>query len=162
MPVVISNEFAAQKIAPLWFYSLLSNFMQTRQKTSLWEGSLGAVLLSQVFTLLATIVDCAGPNQPGTGLLARDLFHLVWGFRQAHVPEVRRAVLGSVVTVATVLPRPELAQLLSSEKGFGRALHEMSLKDGDENCRELALAIQESAVGDARLLTPTSLWDEGS
>jgi hypothetical protein len=63
-------------------------------------------------------------SQPGSGLLARDLFQLVWGSLQA---EVRRAVLGSIVTVASVLPRPEFMQLLVSDKGFGTAWHERSL-----------------------------------
>jgi len=134
----LKNHFG--KIAPIWFYSLVSKFVQTKDNSSLWGENIGSTLLSKFILILASIVEFSG-NAPGTSVLAKDLFDIVWVFRMAEVSEVRRSVLVAVATVFRMLREEMLLSLLLDESSLDsvpRNLHEIAINDPDANCRSLA------------------------
>ena len=144
-PKAVSNRFT--EVAPLWFYSLVGKFMERRSDTNLWAGFTGSQLLAHLFFTLATIVDSSGSFSPGTRVLARDLFELVWSFRTAEVAEIRSAVLVAVASSISLLPEDAIVALLLSNGSGGnlsQAMVDMAQNDPDKTCRSLATSISNS------------------
>jgi len=113
----------------------------------MWGGHIGSTLLARLFLTLSVIVECCGIH-PSTEVLAKDLFDLVWGFRDAEISEVRGSVLCAVGTSLASLRDDTLLALLhdssvggSSAEGGGNLvehLHAVAANDPDDNCRRLA------------------------
>ena len=135
----------------MWFYSLLAGFIQHREKESLWTGSTGTQLLSEIIRTLATIVEFSG-LQSSSHVLAKDLFELVWPFHNADVAEIRLSVLVAVATTITTLPQDEMLYLLlqsttsGGEDNLPQIIGSMSSSDPSSECRSIAQAISNSIV----------------
>jgi hypothetical protein len=134
--------------------------MERKEDPALWGGPIGSTLLARMFVTLASFVESSG-NSPGTDVLAKDLFELVWSFRDAEVAEVRMAVLCAVAVSVKLLREEVLVGMI-----FSGAVHELpntlqqiGFGDTDESCRNLAkmiarhVAIAIQSVGHER---PTS------
>lgn len=144
--MIFENRFTS--IAPVWFYSLISHFVERKNESSLWSGHIGATLLARMLVTLAVIVESCG-NDPTTDVLARDLFELVWGFRTAEVAEVRAGVLTAVATCIASVREEMMVRLIAhsnsnsngSMDNLPRYLRETAHADPDEKCRALAVDI---------------------
>ncbi|GKY91774.1 hypothetical protein MPSEU_000149100 [Mayamaea pseudoterrestris] len=148
----VTNTFAS--VAPAWFYALVGNFMQRKGDTRLWAGDTGSKLLAHLFVSLSVIVECSG-NNPGTAVLAKDLFQLVWTFRDADVPEVRASVLCGVATSLACLGEEAALGLLTSGSadGLPQYLVETSRSDPDDGCRDLAYQISQTVAKAIRCIS---------
>jgi hypothetical protein len=137
-PKMIENRFA--RVAPQWFYLLMSRFVACKESTVLWGGEIGATLLSTLFVTLSRIVGCTGPFTPGVDILARDLWELVWPLRIADVSHVRVSVLYAVGTALFYLPEETIYTLLmdSTSDNLVTNVQFISENDSDGDCRELA------------------------
>lgn len=135
-------------IAHVWYYSLVGGFMQRKDNSSLWGGAVGARLLANMFVTLATIVECAGVA-PGTDVLAKDLFELVWSFRTVDVAEVRMGVLVAVAAALSCLSEEVVLTMMfdGSLSSLPEGLKQMSQLDPDENCRRLAQSMSKGIAG---------------
>jgi hypothetical protein len=142
-PHTISNKFAS--IAPSWFYSLLGNFIQRKGDTAMWSGSTGSRLLAHFFFALTTIVEFSGTTSPGTPVLAKDLFELVWSFRTVEVADVRKSVLVAVATTMALVPEDQIVAMLTGGD-LSQVLAEIAQKDPDRDCRKLASSISLSVL----------------
>ena len=134
----IRNSFT--QVAPIWFYSLVRAFLERKEDSRLWKGSIGATFLSTLFQTLAAFVEC---SRYGPSVLAKDLVQLVWGFHQADVGEVRTSVLLAVSVSFRHLGTDDALNLLleGTAHNMPEALHSIVSKDPDEKCRELALGL---------------------
>ena len=142
-PRSIKNNFTP--ISPVWFYSLLANFIKEKENEALWSGSVGSQLLANLFRTLATTVEFTGFY--GSQVLAKDLFDLVWSFRTADVAEVRLSVLISIATSLAMTPEDNFASLLLRNGNINtlpQIMNEISARDPDKSCRVLALRIVDS------------------
>lgn len=142
-PKIIKNQFA--QVAPVWFYSLLANFVKHKESEALWTGSVGSQLLANFFRTLAVTVEFSASY--GSQVLAKDLFDLVWSFRTADVAEVRLSVLISIATSFAMTPGDSFASLFLNSGDtttLPQIMNEMSARDPDKSCRELALTILQS------------------
>jgi len=148
----IFNRFVA--VAPVWFYSLIDLFWKKKNESSLWGGHIGSTLLARFFITLAVIVENCGLH-PSTEVLAKDLFDLVWIFREAEISEVRSSVLCAVGTSLGLLRDETLLPLLfddSPEKNLRKYLHETAESDPDDICRSLAGDIGRSITNSVRAI----------
>jgi hypothetical protein len=136
----MKNNFS--NTAPMWFYSLIAGFLKHREDETLWTGSTGSILLAYFFRCLATIVEFSGFQ--ASQVLANDLLDLVWDFRTADVPEVRLSALIAVSTSIAMLSDEKLMSLLFDEANLPQALHEMSRRDPDKECRSLCQTLSLS------------------
>ena len=142
-PATFTNQFST--IAPLWFYSLVAQFMKHKDNDALWSGGTGSQLLAHIFRTLATFVEFSGVQC--APILAKDLIDLVWSFRTADRAEVRLAVLVSVATSVSMLPEEAtLAWLYREQDSLPQIMSDISSSDPDSNCRNLALTISSSIV----------------
>ena len=142
-PLLLTNRFTA--VAPLWFYSLLSNFIQQKDNETLWSGSSGTIFLANLFRTLAAFVEFSGIQS--SQVLAKDLLDLVWSFRTADVAEVRLAVLVSVATSVAMLSEERILTLLVDDgNSLPQTMKQISASDPDSTCRNLACAISRSIV----------------
>ena len=139
----VSNRFAS--IAPVWFYSLIRNFVQRKGEVALWSGSTGSRLLAGLFFTLALIVEFSCPS-PTARVLSRDLFELVWPFRVSDVADVRHSVLVAVAASFALLPEEIVLLLLLDDANLSRALTNMARNDPDAQCRMLASSISRSVL----------------
>jgi hypothetical protein len=135
------------QVAPAWFYTLVTGFLQRKDEYALWGGSLGARLLASFFCTLATILECSG-NSPGASILAKDLIELVWTFRAAEIAEVRVVVLACVAASVSVLPEDEVANVIVSTSGLLIFLEFTIQEDPSQESKEMAAAIIKT-VGSA-------------
>jgi hypothetical protein len=135
----VSNHFV--RVGPVWFYALVGNFMKRKDDTSLWAGETGSRLLSSLFVSLAIIVECAGKS-PGSAILAKDLFEVIWGFRNAEIADVRLSVLYGITATITSLGKD--ADLLLNQTGVCVYLLETAAHDPDGGCRDLAQDLSNS------------------
>jgi hypothetical protein len=144
-PSTVSNRFGP--VAPSWFYSLVGNFMQRRDHAHLWAGSTGSRFLANLFLALATIVESSG-SSPGTHVLAKDLFELVWTFRTVEVAEIRLSVLCACATSIALMPEEMVLSMLldGSGDGLAQVLGSMAKDDPDKNCRNLASSLKHSVA----------------
>lgn len=144
-PETSVNKFGI--VAPYWFYELLGQFLENKEKVLLWRGTIGATFLAGVFQTLATFVECSH-NTNGTHLLARDLIQLTWAFRDADISEVRAAVLFAVATSLNYLPQHDALLLITddSSTGLGRHLPVIAAQDPDDTCRSLARLVCEQVT----------------
>lgn len=151
-PKAINNRFG--NVAPVWFYSLIGNFMDRKDDAALWGGEIGATLLSSMFLTLSRVVGCTGPNTPGVDVLAKDLFELVWSFRSAEVPEVRASVLYAVGTAIGFLREESVMTLLfdSSADNLATHLRLTSENDPDGDCRKLARALTYTVTSTLKVI----------
>lgn len=129
-------------VAHVWYYSLVGGFMQRKDNSALWGGAVGARLLANMFVTLATIVECAGVA-PGTDVLAKDLFELVWSFRTVDVAEVRMGVLVAIAAALSCLSEEVVLTMMfdGTLSSLPEGLKQMSQLDPDVNCRRLALSM---------------------
>jgi hypothetical protein len=143
----INNQFA--QVAPVWFYSLVGNFVQRKDDAVLWGDEIGATLLANLFLSLGRIVWCAGPNTLGIDILANDLFDLIWPFRTAEIGALRHSVLCSAGMVVGFLRQETILSLLldRSDNALLPNLHLLS-DDSDSDCRSASRALM-------RLVTST-------
>jgi hypothetical protein len=139
---VFSNRFS--DIAPGWFYSLVGQFWDRIDDSSLWGGHVGSLLLAHFIQTLSIIVESCGPHHPGGQLLAKDLLELVWNFRDAQVADVRASVLHAIGSCLTVLPQESIIRLLL-DSGTSQSLNALPhyvqaaiASDRDPQCRALA------------------------
>jgi hypothetical protein len=134
---IISNRFG--QVAPVWFYTLVGSFIERKEDPILWGGPIGSTLLARMFITLASFVESSG-NCPGTDVLAKDLFELVWSFRDAEVAEVRMSVLCAVAVSVKLLREEVLVGMLlsGSAQELPNILQRIGLGDADESCRHLA------------------------
>jgi hypothetical protein len=142
--VVVQNRFSS--VAPVWFYSLVKNFMDHKEDSRLWGDELGALLLSNFILALRNIVCNTGPAALGVDLLASDLFHFTWPFRNADVREVRFSCLIGVQTALQFLSKEELMKLSfgNGSSSFLVELRDMTETESDENCKQLIVALSET------------------
>jgi len=135
-------------VAHVWYYSLVGGFLQRKDNAALWGGAIGARLLANLFVTLATIVECSGPA-PGTEVLAKDLFELVWAFRTVDVAEVRMGVLVAVAAALSCLSEDVVLTMMfdGSLSGLPEGLQQMSQLDPDESCRRLAQSMAKGLSG---------------
>lgn len=114
-------------------------FLQHKEDPVLWSGHIGSTLLANFFSTLVSLVGNCGAS-PGTEILAKDLFELVWNFRDAEVSEIRLAVLDAVGTSFSLIREEALFAILMNESSFGVAayLREASNSETDEQCRHAA------------------------
>jgi hypothetical protein len=143
----INNHFA--QVAPIWFYSLMGNFVERKDDVVLWGDEIGATLLANLFLTLGRIVWCAGPNTLGVDILAKDLFDLIWPFRTAEIGALRHSVLCSAGMVVGFLRQETILSLLldRSDSALLPNLHLLS-DDPDSDCRSASQALM-------RLVTST-------
>lgn len=129
--------------------------MQRKDNTKLWGGAIGARLLANMFVTLATIVECSG-NAPGTEVLAKDLFELVWSFRTVDVAEVRMGVLVAVAASLAYLPEDVVLTMMfdGSLSSLPEGLKQMAHADPDNNCRRLAKSMHQGIAGLVESLQP--------
>jgi hypothetical protein len=134
---IVSNRFG--QVARVWFYTLIESFKERNKDPTLWGGPIGSTLLARMFITLAAFVESSG-NCPGTDILAKDLFELVWSFRNAEVAEVRTSVLCAVAVSVKVLREEVLVGMLlsGSAQELPNVLQRIGLGDTDESCRHLA------------------------
>jgi hypothetical protein len=151
----IVNKFTA--VAPTWFYALLGNFIERRQDAVLWGGSVGSALLSKLLFSLAVVVELSGRGRM-TEIMAKELFELAWGFRQAEVPEVRIAALCSVASAITNMHSNDLLLILYDNRAdsLSYSLKQIVSSDPDQECRDMATKISHS-VAQALEASGTSL-----
>ena len=146
-PTIITNEFS--RIAPIWFYSLVSNFIKKKDSDVLWSGSTGNHFLANLFRTLAAIVEFSGIH--ASQVLAMDLLDLVWQFRAADIAEVRLSVLISLATAVAMIPPEKLQPVLRERnRSIPDAISDMATTDPDQHCRSIAQAISTSVVDMAR------------
>jgi hypothetical protein len=142
LPSSIENRF--HSVAPIWFYSVVSNFIKHKENEALWRGSIGSILLANLFRTLATIVEFSGMYS--SQVLGKDLFDLVWTFRSADVAEVRMSVLVSIATSFAMLPSEKFAAFFQNGdmSALPQVMNEISERDPDKGCRTLAMTISKS------------------
>jgi hypothetical protein len=145
----ISNRFSG--IAPAWFYSLMGNFLEHKEKSSLWSGHIGSTLLARMLVTLAVIVE-SSVGDPATDVMATDLFELAWSFHDAEIAELRGCVLTAVsCCIASVRQETLVRMLLSNTSSIADSLptflQHTAMSDPDENCRTLAIGISKSVAG---------------
>lgn len=135
-------------VAHVWYYSLVGGFLQRKDNAELWGGAIGARLLANLFVTLATIVECAG-SAPGSDVLAKDLFELVWSFRTVDVAEVRMAVLVAVAASLACLSEDVILSMMfdGSLSSLPEGLKQMAEADPDNNCRRLAQSMSKGVSG---------------
>lgn len=128
----------------MWFYSLLKKFIETKENESLWRDATGSHLLASFFRCLAAIVEFSGMHS--AQVLGKDLFDLVWSFRDADVAEVRVSVLVATATSFAVIPMDRLLALFMDHNihDISLALHAISENDPDNGCRTIAQTISQS------------------
>lgn len=149
----VRNQFSP--IAPMWFYSLLSQFLKEKENERLWEGSIGSQLLAALIRTLTIFVECAGPIS--APVLAKDLFELVWSLRHAEVVEVRTAVLVSIATTLYALSHDQIMVLILDQgKSLYQYMKNLAHNDPDSSCRMIADSIS-SAVADVAQSDPSAL-----
>lgn len=129
-----ANRFG--QIAPMWFYQLVSAWIQTRDNVSIWGGGNGSKFFANYLVALAKIVECSG-NHPGTSVLALDLFQLAMPFRHADSSEIRMAVLVTIATCCPFLPAEAFSTSCDGED-FSTYLARAALRDTDASCRQIA------------------------
>ena len=129
-----TNRFG--QIAPMWFYQLVSAWIQTKDNISIWGGSNGSKFFANYLVALAKIVECSG-NHPGTSVLALDLFQLAMPFRHADSSEIRMAVLVTIATCCPFLPAEAFSTSHDGED-FSTYLARAALRDTDASCRQIA------------------------
>lgn len=129
-----ANRFG--QIAPMWFYQLVSAWIQTKDNVSIWGGSNGSKFFANYLVALAKIIECSG-NHPGTSVLALDLFQLAMPFRHADSSEIRMAVLVTIATCCPFLPAEAFSTSHDGED-FSTYLARAALRDADASCRQIA------------------------
>jgi len=140
--------------------------MERKEDQILWQGSIGSSLLARIFVTLASFVEASG-NCPGTDVLAKDLFQLVWSFRNADVAEVRISVLCAVAASFKVIREDLLLEMLFSGtiQDLPQTLQTIAFDDSDESCRSLAkmiaghVATAIQSVSQDRTARKTSVLD---
>ncbi|CAJ1953348.1 unnamed protein product [Cylindrotheca closterium] len=139
---VVQNRFTA--IAPMWFYSMLQKFIDNNENESLWRDSSGSHFLASFFRVLAAIVEFSGMHS--AQVLGKDLFDLVWTFRDADVAEVRISVLVATATSFATIPVDRLLALFMDHDilAISLALNAISENDPDSGCRTIAQTIKQS------------------
>lgn len=120
----------------------MRKFLERKEDTRLWKGTIGATFLATIFQTLSAFVECSRYD-PGTSVLARDLIQLVWGFNHADVGEVRTAVLLAVSVSFRHLGTDDALHLLL-DGNMPEALHLMASTDPDDRCRELAAGLMSN------------------
>lgn len=144
VPSTIKNNFTA--VAPMWFYSIIGEFLKEKDNESIWAGSTGSHLLSGMIQTLAVIVEFAGPAC--APLLAGDLIDFSSSFLGADVAEVRLAILIAVSTSFSVMLDDQvLGLLLKSGDSLAGYITTLAHSDPDVKCRELATGISH-LIGD--------------
>jgi len=141
---MVVNRFS--NLAPLWFYGLLGNFVERRNDPALWGGAVGSTFLAQLLLAMSNILEYSGSHNAGVDAMSKDLFRLVWGFRQAEVAEVRMASLCGVATsLACLRDRSALMGFIQEDgaNGLRRGLQEIAASDPDNKCRQLASSISK-------------------
>ena len=135
-------------VAHVWYYCLVGGFLQRKDNSSLWGGAVGARLLANLFVTLATIVECSGVA-PGTEVLAKDLFELVWSFRTVDVAEVRMGVLVAVAASLSCLSEEDVLTMMfdGSLSSLPEGLHQIAQLDPDQSCRRLASSMAKGISG---------------
>jgi hypothetical protein len=153
--IKIVNKFTG--VAPTWFYALLGNFIERRQDAVLWGGAVGSALLSKLLFSLTVVVELSGRGRM-TEIMAKELFELVWGFRQAEVPEVRIAALCSVASAITNMHSNDLLHILYDNRAdsLSFSLRQIVSSDPDQECRDMATKISQT-VAQALEASGTSL-----
>jgi len=141
-PAIVQNRFSA--IAPMWFYSLLRKFIDNRENESLWRDASGSHFLASFFRALAAVVEFSGMHS--AQVLGKDLFDLVWSFRDADVAEIRLSVLVATATSFAMIPVDRLLALFIDQDIFAisLALNAISENDPDNGCRTIAQTIRQS------------------
>ena len=141
-PATVRNRFSP--IAPIWFYSLIRKFIDNRENESLWRDSAGSRFLASFFRALATIVEFSGMH--GVQVLGKDLFDLVWSFKDADVAEVRLSVLVATATSFAMMSMETLLTHFMDHNMFdiSRALESISQNDPDTSCRAIAQQLSRS------------------
>jgi len=129
-----TNRFG--QIAPMWFYQLISAWVQTKDNVSIWGGGNGSKFFANYLVALAKIVECSG-NHPGTTVLALDLFQLAMPFRHAESSEIRMAVLVTIATCCPFLPAEVFSKSYDGED-FSSYLTIAASRDTDASCRQIA------------------------
>ena len=129
--------------------------MQRKDNSALWGGAVGARLLANLFVTLATIVECSGVA-PGTDVLAKDLFELVWSFRTVDVAEVRMGVLVAVAASLSCLSEEVVLTMMfdGSLSSLPEGLKQMAQLDPDQGCRRLATSMAKGISGIVDSLQP--------
>ena len=135
-----ANRFG--EVAPMWFYQLISAWIQTKDNVSIWGGSNGSKFFANYLVALAKIVECSG-NHPGTAVLALDLFQLAIPFRHADSSEIRMAVLVTIATCCPFLPAETFSATYEGEE-FASYLTRVALRDTDASCRQIAGIVGQS------------------
>ena len=128
----------------MWFYSLLHKFIDNNENVSLWRDSTGSHFLASFFRVLAAIVEFSGIHS--AQVLGKDLFDLVWSFRDADVAEVRISVLVATATSFAMTPVDRLLALFMDHDilTISLALNVISENDPDSGCRTIAQTIRQS------------------
>lgn len=128
----------------MWFYSLLHKFIENRENESLWRDATGSHFLASFFRALAAIVEFSGMYN--AQVLGKDLFDLVWSFRDADVAEVRISVLIATATSFAMIPIDRLLALFMDQDilAISSILNTISENDPDNGCRDVAQTIRQS------------------
>jgi len=144
---IIQNKFTP--VAPMWFYSILGQFLKEKENEAMWSGSTGSHLLCTMLKTMAVIVEFAG--LASAPILSRDLIELASSFLGADVTEVRLAVLIAISTSISVLPEDRILSILF-ERGDSmiRTIANLAKTDPDHNCRALASSLSHSFVDATR------------
>ena len=144
-PLVLSNKFVS--IAPLWFYKIVTAFIEHREKEEMWTGFSGSQFLANLFRCLAVIVEFSGISCHA--VLAQDLLELVWPFINADIAEIRTSVLVAIATSLSMLPEDRVLMLLLQEPNYQlpQIVHTISSMDPDKDCRILASFISQTIAG---------------
>lgn len=111
---------------------------------------------------MACLVEYSG-NSPGTEVLARDLFDIVWSFRQADIPEVRASVLYAVATSFQFLKEETRIRLLlndSPQDGVLPYLSYAKQHESDESCRQLIGTVLDAVTATFEAIQAETLQAE--
>jgi hypothetical protein len=135
-PQIASSPNRFNSVSAQMILSLFAFLAQTKADEAIWGGAMGERLLSEYLRTISIMVDCAR-TYPSTRVLASDLFELAWSFHSAANSEVRRSVLISLATSLSVDPVGQLNNIAS----LLPFLTDISAKDSDAECREIAQSI---------------------
>ncbi len=146
----VRNRFGP--LAPGFFYPLLKNFAASKAEDAIWGGDSGEILLSHLLVVLSTFVDSSGFN-PGTPVLAQDLFELSWSFFIADNPEIRKSVLIAVATCLPHLSQDYIGQMITGNNQLPKVLSHAAELDSNSNVRTLASVILDGLRSTSLALT---------
>ena len=126
-----------------FYFSLKAALEASRDRDEVWTAAGSDALIAKVLQTLCAIVE-SGVYQPGTDLLAADLFKLAWSFHAAKSVDVRRSALLCVHTGAVHIRGDVFLLILEEFDGALEPwLEHIASEDADLQSRQIATAVKD-------------------